>query len=136
MARRSIQSIALGVLFGGVLSAAAQAEQPPAGWGEPYGWSNREASEPYRANGRDAGGNRIVYNGQVVSLPNDRRGPSSQAAVFSGGVASMGASTLSRHTLTAAAIGNSVDIRNVRNSTIIINQQNTGRQSATVNRGG
>lgn len=131
-----ILSAAFAAFAASALTATAQAEQPRPGWSEPYGWSNRQAAEPYRPESRDAAGNRILYNGRPVTLPNGQAGPSSRAASFNSGVSSLGPSTLSRTTLTAAAIGNSVDIRNVRNSTIIINQHNTGRQSATVNRGG
>ncbi len=119
-----------------MLSASAQGEQPRPGWSERYGWSNREAAEPYRPESRDAAGNRILYNGRPVSLPSGQVGPSSRAASFHNRISGLGPSTLLRARLTAAAIGNSADICKVRNSTFMINQRNTGLQRATVNRGG
>ena len=118
------------------LAASAQAQAEPQSWAEPYGWSSRTAAEPFRAAARGSSGNRLVVNGRVVVMAGAGDGPSGPAARYSAGAGALGGSTLRANTITAAAIGNSVDIRNVRNATIVIRQVNQGAQRASVGQGG
>jgi len=98
----------------------------------PLGMSNpSQASQPFQLNTRDQNGNRIIINGRPVSS-----GGSTLSAPGSFGFGTMRrasqSSTLGQSTLSAVSIGNSISINNVRNSTIVITQTNTGDVSAQV----
>jgi hypothetical protein len=97
-----------------------------------YGMSPSDMSSPYRPPERDPQGVRLVVNGRMVDLSDDRGSPFGGSS-FSSGVGGRGPSTLSGSTLSSAAIGNNVSISNVRNSTIFINQQNNGIQASVLN---
>jgi hypothetical protein len=120
------------------LCAAQTAQaQPDDAMTRPYGMDDTSYSEPFYAAGRDNSGVRIVVNGRPVDLQ-DRSGG------YAGGYApgrwtrpgradaSTGV-TLPRPTLAATAVGNSVSVSNVSNTTLFVQMQNNGNQISTAN---
>lgn len=104
---------------------------------QPYGQSPGAHAQPYQRPERDANGNRIIINGQQI-------GSSSSAgnlARENGSIARRGnttlpsGGTLGSGSVTAVALGNSVNISNTFGSTIIINQTNNADQTVNVNGG-
>jgi len=131
------QSWTIGMLAAAVVMVSAPAfAQGAPGQGDPmlqpYGMGAGDFASPYRPPERDPQGVRLVVNGRMVDLSDDRGTPFGGSS-FSSGVGGRGPSTLSGSTLSAAAIGNSISISDVRNSTIVINQQNNGVQAAFLN---
>ncbi len=120
------------------LCAAQTAQaQPDDAMTQPFGMEGTSYSEPFYAAGRDNAGVRIVVNGRPVDLQ-DRSG--GYAGNYAPGRwtrpgradASTGV-TLPRPTLSATAVGNSVSVSNVSNTTLFVQMQNNGNQVATTN---
>ena len=108
----------------------AQSEMPR--WSsQPIGMDGKRTSSPYSTPSRDASGTRVIVNGQRLDLSGDRRMSSGGLTGANPGVAS-GIGRLSMPGSTATSVGNNVSISNVRNSTIIIEQRNFGKQISTI----
>ena len=138
---RLVMMSAASILIAGLASETTYAIQaaPADGYLTPIGAQNpSQGGQPFRLATRDENGNRIIINGRPVSASGSTL---SQGGSFgSGGSFAFGTmrstsngTTLSQSTLSAVSIGNSVSINNVRNSTIVINQTNSGEVSAAVN---
>lgn len=99
---------------------------------QPYGTTHADMATPYEAPQRDAQGNRIVINGRVID--SEDQGTPGRPVTLSNRPASTLAAggTLGRPSVTAAAIGNSVSITGVSNSTIIIEQRNQASQTVNI----
>lgn len=129
-----------GALLGAALwlcaGGTAQA-QPDDTMLRPYGMEATSYAEPYYAPGRDNAGVRIVVNGRPVDLQ-DRsggyaRGYAPGRWTRSGRADASAGVTLPRPTLSATAVGNSVSLSNVSNTTLFLQMQNNGAQIATAN---
>lgn len=104
-------------------------------WAENALAGGSNTTKPYSTKGRDSAGVRLVYNGRVIDLSEEAgTQPSSLASSYSSGVMS-GRPTLGGPTLSAASIGNNIEITNAYNSSIFINQYNNASQVATVGGG-
>ena len=84
-----------------------------------------------RVAARDQNGTRIVVNGRMIDAGEPASSPQSFARTRQPGMSLSQQGTLGRTTLNAMAVGNNVEISNVRNSVITINQTNNGQQMAT-----
>ena len=100
--------------------------------------SASQGSQPFTLQTRDQDGNRIIINGRPVNGSGSTL--SSGSSMSSGGSFAFGSmsstsrgTTLAHNTLSAVSIGNNISINNVRNSTIVINQTNSGDVSSTIN---
>ena len=104
-------------------------------WAENALAGGSNSTKPYSTKGRDGAGVRLVYNGRVIDLSDEAGAqPSSLASSYSSGVMS-GRPTLGGPTLSAASIGNNIEITNAYNSSIFINQYNNASQVATIGGG-
>lgn len=122
-----------GIVSGLVVTASAnaQAGHPQT---QPWGYDAGQQYRPYEAARRDSGGNRIIINGRVVDL-----GDSASPGSYNSSLSQPKSTQFSRSgpinygtTLNAVAIGNSIDLRGISNSTLILNQYNYGQQIANV----
>ena len=105
----------------------------------PIGAQNAsQGSEPYRLQTRDQDGNRIIINGRPVNgsgstLSSGTTTSNTNGFAFGSMSSTSRGTTLAYNTLSAVSIANSISINNVRNSTIVINQTNSGDVTSTVN---
>lgn len=100
----------------------------------PFGMDNASYSDPFYAPARDNAGVRVVVNGRPADLQDRSGGYQSsfgQSRFARSGVS--GGPTLRQTTLAATAVGNSVSVSNVSNSTIFVQSYNAGNQIAVVN---
>lgn len=123
MLRTALLAASLSTLAFSVPAAATQAARPDT-FQAPMGFRHEsDMMKPFVIGVRDENGNRIIINGRPVSAGGSTL--SAPGTIGSTG-RSMPGSTLGRSTLSAVAIGNSITINNVRNSVIVIDQQNLG----------
>lgn len=113
--------------------ASADSSAPP-GWTTSAYGARDNFERAYAAPARDPRGVRLIVNGRLIDLSSSPDG-AEQRTDIGGGVIG-GAGLLGGPTLTATAIGNSAEISNVSNSTIILNQTNVGPTMATAVAGG
>jgi hypothetical protein len=114
--------------------AAASAQNGGHPQTQPWGHTHSSAHEPYKPVSRDSQGNRLIINGRVVDM-----GDSASPGSYNSSVSRPGYSTLSQGgtlrrgpSLNAVAIGNSIELTGISNSTLILNQYNYGQQIASV----
>ena len=100
---------------------------------QPWGFERGQQYAPYEAASRGQSGNRLIVNGRVIDL-GDSGSPSSHMSTT---LNRRSTSTLPTNgtlqhgpTLNSVALGNSIDLRGISNSTLILNQYNFGTQSA------
>lgn len=100
---------------------------------QPWGFERGAQTSPYQAASRGQTGNRVIINGRVVDL-GDSGSPSSHqsTALNRRSTSTLPSNGTLRHgpTVNSVAIGNSIDLRGISNSTLILNQYNFGTQSA------
>ena len=106
----------------------------PPGWTTSAYGARDNFERAYVAPARDPRGVRLIVNGRLIDLSSSPDG-AEQRTNIGGGVMD-GSGLLGGPTLTATAIGNSAEITNVSNSTIILNQTNVGLTMATAVAGG
>lgn len=126
----------IGAAAGLILTSASQAQVTgQTGYPEtrPYGQEAGDGSQPYKAPGRDANGNRIIINGQVIDGSTGNGGRPQGILSNRTGTTLPSGGTLARSGVTAVSIGNSVNISGTIGSTIIINQTNEADQTVNVN---
>jgi len=113
--------------------AASDPSAPPAWTTSTYG-ARDGFDRAYAAPGRDPRGVRLIVNGRIVDLSTSPDSADDRADIGAGLLDGKG--LLGGPTLNATAIGNSAEITNVSNSTIILNQTNVGLTMATAIAGG
>ena len=100
---------------------------------QPWGYEYGEQNGHYEAASRGQSGNRLIVNGRVVDLGDSGSPSTHQSSVFNSATSSglpMNVTLGHGTTLNSVAIGNSIDLRGISNSTLILNQYNFGTQSA------
>lgn len=107
----------------------ASADSEDAAWvGEAYGGNgSRDFQTPYQSRARDSYGTRLVVNGRIIDL-----GPESSFSTARQDTIAAGRGMLRGPAFSASSIGNYAEINAASNSTIFINQYNSGSQNAAV----
>ena len=115
-------------------SAAPALAQSATEFQRPWGTSQGQTTQPYRAGTRDANNNRVVTNGVMqtgVGVQAEMQG--------TGGIGGTSSSNSARRTSSATAIGNQLNVVvNGNWNTVIVNstQTNNGNVTATADTGG
>ena len=137
--RLTLLSASTALMFLGLAADSHALQSAPSdAYHTPIGAQNpSQASQPFQLRTRDENGNRIVINGRPVSSGGSTLSSNGSLNGGSFGFGTMRSTsqgtTLAQSTLSAVSIANSVSINNVRNSTIIINQTNSGEVNSTIN---